>query len=82
MLKQFGLNSKLEITKEKITSRSSRSGIVIYYELIKRLSIDSLADKYMPMPGSNRGYKPSSFIIPLMLMLFSGGRLISFCKIT
>lgn len=71
MLKQIGLNFKLRITKEKITPRS---GIVIYYEFLKRLNIDSLADKYMPMPGSNRGYKPSSFIIPLMLMLFSGGR--------
>ena len=50
MLKQFGLNSKLEITKEKIVSRL---GIVIYYELLKRLSIDYLAIKYMPMPGSN-----------------------------
>ena len=65
MLKQFGLNSKLEITKEKITSRL---GIVIYYELLKRPSIDYLADKFMPMPGSNIGYKPSSLI---MLMLFS-----------
>ena len=71
MLKQLGLNFKLGITKEKITSRS---GIVIYYEFLKNLNIDSLADKFMPMPGSNRGYKPSSFIIPLMLMLFSGGR--------
>lgn len=71
MIKQLGLNFKLGITKEKITPRS---GIAIYYEFLKNLNIDSLADKYMPMPGSNRGYKPSSFIIPLMLMLFSGGR--------
>ena len=50
MLKQLGLNFKLGITKEKITSRS---GIVIYYEFLKNLNIDSLADKFMPMPGSN-----------------------------
>ena len=28
----------------------------------------------MPLPASNRGYKPSSYIIPLMLMSYSGGR--------
>ena len=46
MLKQFGLNFKLGITfgitlgitKEKITSRL---GIVIYYEFLKNLNIDS-----------------------------------------
>ena len=28
----------------------------------------------MPLPGSNRGYKSSSYIIPLMLLLFADGR--------
>ncbi len=71
MIKQLALNFKLGITKEKITPRS---GVAIYAQILKNLDIDSLVDKYMPMPGSNRGYKPSSYIIPLMLMLFSGGR--------
>ena len=75
MLKQLGLNLglnfKLGITKEKITPRS---GIAIYAQVLKSLGIDSMADKYMPAPGSNRGYNSSFYIIPLMLMLFSGGR--------
>ena len=71
MLQQMRLNFKLGITKEKITPRS---GVAIYAEMLKRLNVDSLIDKHMPAPGSNRGYKPSSYIIPLMLMLFSGGR--------
>ena len=71
MLKQLGLNFKLGITKEKITPRS---GLAIYAEILKKLNIDYLVDKYMPSSGSNRGYKPSSYIIPLMMMLFAGGR--------
>ena len=71
MLKQLGLNFKLGITKEKITPRS---GIAIYAEMLKKLNVDLLVDKYMPLPASNRGYKPSFYIMPLMLMLFSGGR--------
>ena len=71
MIKQLALNFKLGITKEKITPRS---GVAIYAQILKNLNIDSLIDEYMPMPGSNRGYRPSSYIIPLMLMLFSGGR--------
>jgi len=71
MLKQLELNFKLGITKEKITPRS---GVAIYAEILKKLNIDSLIDKYMPAPASNRGYKPSSYIIPLMLMMYGGGR--------
>ncbi len=71
MLKQLELNFKLGITKEKITPRS---GIAIYAEFLSKLGIDSMADKDMPFPGSNRGYKSSSYIIPLMLLLFGGGR--------
>ena len=71
MLKQLGLNFKLGITEEKITPRS---GLAIYAEILKKLNIDYLVDKYMPSSGSNRGYKPSSYIIPLMMMLFAGGR--------
>ena len=56
MLKQLGLNLglnfKLGITKEKITPRS---GIAIYAQVLKSLGIDSMVDKYMPLPASNRG---------------------------
>jgi hypothetical protein len=71
MLKQLGLNFNLGITKDKITPRS---GLAIYAEVLKKLNIDSLINKHMPYPGSNRGYNPSSYIIPLMLMLYGGGR--------
>ena len=57
--------------ERKITPRS---GIAIYAQVLKSLGIDSMVDKYMPLPGSNRGYNSSSYIIPLMLLLFGGGR--------
>ena len=79
MLKQMRLNFKLGITKEEITPRS---GIAIYAEILRKLNIDSLVDKYMPYPGSNRGYNPSSYIIPLMMMLYAGGRHIEDLKET
>ena len=71
MLKQYELNFKLGITKDKITPRS---GLAIYMEFLKSLNIDSLINKHIPLSGSNRGYDPSSYIMPLMLMLYAGGR--------
>ena len=32
-----------------------------------------MVDKYLPLPQSNRGFKPSVFVDPLVLMLESGG---------
>ena len=71
MLKQYELNFKLGITKDKITPRS---GLALYMEILKSLNLDSLINKCMPYPSSNRGYNPSSYIMPLMLMLYGGGR--------
>ena len=71
MLKQYELNFKLGITKDKITPRS---GLALYMEILKSLNLDSLINKCMPYPSSNRGYNPSSYIMPLMLMLYGGGK--------
>ena len=35
-----------------------------------------MADKYLPLPKSGRGYKPKDFVLPLVLMLNGGGRAI------
>ncbi len=43
MLKQLELNFKLTITKEKITPRS---GIAVYAEILKKLNVDLLIEKY------------------------------------
>ena len=38
------------------------------------LGLQGLADRYLPAPGSNRGYAPSVYVDALVLMLQGGGR--------
>lgn len=62
---------KLGITKEKLTAHG---GLALMAEFNHGLGLRELTDKYLPPPGSNRGYKPSVFVNPLVLMLEGGGR--------
>jgi len=71
MIKQRQLNFKLGVTGDEITPRG---GLSVYSEFLRGFGVKDLIDKYMPLPGSNRGYKAWSFIEPLMLMLYGGGR--------
>ena len=57
-------------TKDLLTSRS---GLVVFGELMNELNLPQLADRYMPQPKSNRGFKPSTYVSTLMLMLHEGG---------
>jgi len=52
----------------------ARSGLTLPYELAKALKLPKVIDRELPQPGSGRGYKPSQFIIPLILMLHGGGK--------
>lgn len=52
----------------------ARGGLVLPYELAKALKLPKVIDKELPRPGSGRGYKPSQFVIPLILMLHGGGK--------
>ena len=71
MIKQKILPFKLKMTKEYITSRS---GLAIYAEFLRAIGIKDMVQRFMPNPGSNRGYGAWRFIEPLMLMLYGGGR--------
>jgi hypothetical protein len=42
-------------------------------ELMKSLDFSNLVDRHFPVPGSNRGFKPSALINSLVLMLDDGG---------
>ena len=44
------------------------------YEMARALRLPEVIDRELPPPGSGRGYRPSRFIIPLMLMLHGGGK--------
>lgn len=52
----------------------ARGGLVLPYEMAKALRLLEVIDRELPSPGSGRGYKPSQFVIPLVLMLHGGGK--------
>jgi hypothetical protein len=52
----------------------ARGGLVLPYELARALKLPKVIDAELPPPGSGNGYKPSQFVIPLVLMLHGGGK--------
>ena len=52
----------------------ARSGLLLPYEIAKALKLPEAIDRELPPPGSGRGYKPSQFVMPLVLMFHGGGR--------
>jgi hypothetical protein len=45
----------------------ARSELVLPYEMAKALRLSRVIDEELPGPGSGRGYKPSQFVLPLIL---------------
>jgi hypothetical protein len=41
---------------------------------MQQIGFSEAVDKYFPAPKSNRGYRPSIFVTPLILMFQEGGR--------
>ncbi len=68
---QTVLNFSIASTDERLTPRS---GEILFGEYLKAIGVDKLCDLHLPLPQSNRGYTPSTFIQPLLLMLHSGGK--------
>ena len=56
------------------TEFTAMGGLVLPYELAKALKLPKVMDRELPKPGSGRGYKPSQFVVPLVLMLHGGGK--------
>ena len=52
----------------------ARGGLVLPYEFARSLKLMKVIDKELPRPGSGRGYKPSEFVMPLILMFHGGGK--------
>ena len=59
-VKQVILPFILETTHEIITPRA---GLVLFGELLHGLRLNQRTDKYLPLPRSGRGYKPSALIL-------------------
>ena len=71
MVRQTVLPFKLERTDETLTAHG---GLALLAEFNHGLGICGLTDRYLPSPGSNRGYAPSVFVDRLLLMLQAGGQ--------
>ena len=61
----------IEPTNSALTAHG---GLLLPYEMIQSLKLDQVIDRELPGPGSGRGYKPSKFVIPMLLMFHGGGQ--------
>ncbi len=60
---------KLDTTNDLLTSRA---GLLSIAQLMETLNLAERIDQHFPLPKSNRGYKPSTFIKTLILMQHEG----------
>ena len=70
-LKEGILPFKVVATDEPLVARG---GLILPYELARALKLPEVIDQELPSPGSSRGYRPSKFVMPLILMLHGGGK--------
>jgi len=71
MIQQTIFSFKIETTKERLTALG---GLVLMAEFNHGIGLRELTDRYLPSPGSNRGFAPSVIVESLVLMLQAGGR--------
>jgi len=69
MGRQTVLGFTLERTEETLTAHG---GLALLAEFNHGLGVCGLTDRYLPGPGSNRGYAPSVFVDRLILLLQAG----------
>ncbi len=70
-LQQGVLPFKIEKSDEPLIARA---GLVLPYEMARALKLPQVIDRELPLPGSGHGYKPSQFVMPLVIMLHGGGK--------
>ncbi len=61
----------IEATDEPLIARA---GLVLPHQMAKALGLPRRVDRELPAPGSPRGYAPSGFVMPILLMLHGGGK--------
>ena len=71
MVQQTVFPFSIDATKETLTAHG---GLALMAEFNHGIGLRALTDRYLPMPGSNRGYHPSVMVDSLVLMLEGGGR--------
>ncbi len=70
-LQQGILPFKIEGTGEPLIARA---GLLLPYEMARALKLPQVIDRELPPPGSGHSYKPSQFVMSLVLMLHGGGK--------
>lgn len=71
MIAKTVLPFKLETTFDTITSHA---GLALLGEFAQGIGLSGLVDTHLPWPGSGAGYRPSGYVLPLVLMLNGGGQ--------
>ena len=71
MIQQTIFPFKIETTKERLMAHG---GLALMAEFNHGIGLRELTDRYLPSPGSNRGFDPSVMVDSLVLMLQGGGR--------
>ncbi len=71
MIQQTVFPFKIETTKERLTAHG---GLALMAEFNHGIGLRELTDRYLPPPGSHRGFEPSVMVDSLVLMLQGGGR--------
>ena len=70
-LQQGVIPFKIEKSDEPLIARA---GLVLPYEMARALKLPQVIDRELPLPGSGHAYKPSQFVMPLIVMLHGGGK--------
>ena len=52
----------------------ARGGLVLPYEMAQALKLPQMIDQELPSAGSGHSYRPSRFVMPLILMFHGGGK--------
>lgn len=55
---------------------TSQAGSIVLGEYLHAIGVPELIERHLPQPQSAKGYPPSFFIQPLLLMLHNGGRVL------
>ena len=61
----------IKASKETLTANA---GLILFGEFYEKIGFSRDIKRFLPAPGSNRGYKPDQFVYPLILMLHTGGQ--------
>lgn len=70
-LPRTGLKYEIVGTNEPLIARG---GLILPYEMAKSMQLPQVIDEELPPTGSGHGYKPSWFVMPLILMFHGGGK--------